>query len=941
MPPAHPRYRCALAALGLLSAVAPALTTLTQTDNRTASSRRTVAAYDFEEPDNPFAVPADFFRAQSDPAQGIDRPGFPVYNQAAFSSLHANSGTRSVVLPVQRGSVCLRLRPGALPIFADADYRVACFVRGEQLNHARFRLVARLLDEDTNPIPGAEYASEPAQPDDAWIPIAINVEGGTHDNAAFLQIDAELVQPQRFQPPTLGEHQVWPEDLDARVWIDDITVGQLPRIWVRTATPGGVIAAETETSSQLPAEVELSFLVRDLTGDSLEARLTVTDALGTPVFQDQRPTRSGSLPQPWMIDLPQFGWYQATIDIIANDAVVGHAETELALVPKAPIRTDAEGGFGQPDLKRFAIAVDDWSSTVLEALPHIGRATATHGITIGSWNDQTTTDTVRSQTDQLVQAVNDPQHPWVSPAVALHTLPPSLQQRLVLDASGVLDALSQSRDVWEPYLDPMLDRLGQIATRWRIGSIAPRPDFAESVGDLDRVRDELASLVPGPRIGLTQQPHLELPTHHTRDPDEVTLVFAPNTGTETVPDAVARWHESTLADAADLTLAYSVEHDERFNPNRSSAELVKRIILAEAEAHQRDIELTHQLAQAWTITERDRIVSPEPAVPVWRATLDRLHNRDVAAELDVMPGVRAFLLLPTDPEDPRGGALVAWKDDADPDDAWVRTNLGTGPLTKLDIWGNETGAVIANQLESAGGNAITLHELPVETMPTFVEGIDAEIAMFIASIRVDDPVIQTTPGPHERMVQITNPWQVAIDGDIIILEPAERNEQGRPTGWDLSPRVSRFTIGPGETTEVPVNISFSAVELAGQKPFVVDVVIRSGPIQQYLRAPSAIVLTLDGIELDARAVVDRAGINVAIEAVVTNTSAEPLDLILHGATRGYPRQSASIAQLAPGASTVRRLVYPGGMQRLAGTDVFVGVEDPVRRARYNKRVPIE
>ncbi|MEL7485072.1 MAG: hypothetical protein AAFN41_12070, partial [Planctomycetota bacterium] len=94
-------------------------------------------------------------------------------------------------------------------------------------------------------------------------------------------------------------------------------------------------------------------------------------------------------------------------------------------------------------------------------------------------------------------------------------------------------------------------------------------------------------------------------------------------------------------------------------------------------------------------------------------------------------------------------------------------------------------------------------------------------------------------------------------------------------------------------------------------------------------------------ELDARAVVDRAGVNVAIEAVVTNTSAETLDLVLHGATRGYPRQSASIAELAPGASTVRRLVYPDGMARLAGSSIFVGIEDPARRARLNKQIPIE
>lgn len=941
MPPAPHTYRRALALLCTIAVAlnAPAQPTGT-TDERPDSSRRTVAQYDFEEPDNPFAVPASFFRAQSNPAQGIDRPGYPVYNQAAFSEAHARSGRRSVLLPVERGSVSLRLRPGALPIFADADYRVSCYVRGELLNHARFRLVARLLDEDTNPIPGGEYKSPTVQPEADWIPVEIEVQGGAHSNAAFLQIDAELIQPERFRPPLLGEHQVWPEDLDARVWVDDLVVGQLPRIWLRTATPGGIITQ--------PDQPELSFLVRDLTGDRLTARLTVTDEAGITVFTAQRPTRSGALPQPWPIELPRFGWYQASLDILAADDVVGSARCALALVPAPSTRTDAQGGFGQPDRTRFELAVDEWNEPVRQALPSIGRATATHGITIGGWTTDTTTDTVIQRTEQIVDLLTNPEHPWQDPTVSLHTLPQAVQASMVLDASGVLDALSQRRDeqdqgsdAWQAYLDPMLDQLGQIATRWRIGSSRPRQDFTETTGDLERVRHELATLVPGPRLGITQRPHLALPTHHTRDPDRVTLAFNAGTGTDQVTDAVARWAESPLFASAGLTLVYDIAHDERFTPNDISSELVKRMILAEAQAAATGASITHQITDAWTVTPRDAIISPAPAIPAWRATIDRLQGRTVAAELEVIAGVRAFLLLPTDPDDPRGGALVAWRTEAKQQDAWVRTNLGLGPLTRLDIFGNDLGDVTATQLESAGGNDITLHELPVDATPTFVEGVDAEIAMFIASIRVDEPVIQTTPGPHQRNVLINNPWRVAIDGDLIILEPAERNPQGRRTGWDLSPRVSRFSIGPGETTQVPIELSFAAVELAGQKPFVADVVIRSGPVQQYLRAPSNLTLTLDGIELDARAVVDRAGVNVAIEAVITNTSTETLDLVLHGATQGYPRQSASIAELAPGASTVRRLVYPDGMTRLAGSAVFVGVEDPARRARLNKRVPIE
>lgn len=922
------RCRCALAALAPVLCALPAAPQLI---DRPESSRRTVALYTFEEPNNPFEVPADFFRAQSDPDQGISRPGYPVFNMPAFSTEHARSGRTSVVLPIERGSVCLRLRPGALPIFADADYRIACHVRAEQIQHARFRLVGRLLDQNAAPIPNAEFMSEPVLPGENWTEVAVEIPGGLSDAAAFLQIDAELVQPEQYREPTLGDHQVWPEDFQGNAWIDDIAVTQLPRIWVRTDAPGGIIAR--------PDEPKLRFLVRDLTGENLVARLTLTDINGRTIFADQRPVRSSANSQPWPVELPRLGWYHATLDILVADRVVGSAECSIAHVDASNARTDAQGGLTQQEHARFEFAVDNWERRILAALPHLGRAAATSGLAIGGWDESATPDNIAERTDQLLTLLGSSEHQWVDPAVTLHHVPRALQENLVIDVGDITSALTEDREVWRTYLDPMLDRLGQLATRWRIGPSRPGPGFIETDG-IANIRREFGTLVPGPRIGVVQRPHLAFPDNPDDPIDEITLAVNPGTGVRLVPDAVERFTESPIAQRTRLTIAYRAHDTGQFDAETLAGELVKRIILGEFAAGDTG-RITHQILEAWTVSGRDGIISPEPALPAWRATIDRLDGRTVAAELAVIPGIRAYLLVPDDPEDPRGGALVAWNESASDQDAWVRTNLGAGKVTRVDIWGNHLGPVQATSLESPGGQPVRLHELPVSRLPIFVEGIDVEIAMFVASIRLDEPRIQTTPGPHRRNFVITNPWPVAIDGDVIILEPAERLDNGRSTGWDISPRVSRFSIGPGETTRVPIDLSFAAVELAGVRPFIVDVAVRSGPIQERLRAPSIMELTLDGIELDARSVVSREGNDIALEAIVTNIAAEPMDLILSTAARGYPRQSATITQLAPGASTVRRFIFPGGAQRLTGFDLYLGVEDPVRRGRFNRRIPVE
>ena len=188
---------------------------------------------------------------------------------------------------------------------------------------------------------------------------------------------------------------------------------------------------------------------------------------------------------------------------------------------------------------------------------------------------------------------------------------------------------------------------------------------------------------------------------------------------------------------------------------------------------------------------------------------------------------------------------------------------------------------------------------------------------------------------------MTNPCPIAIDGSLVINEPSPRLPSGRPSGWEISPRVLRFTAGPGETVQVPVDLNFSALEQSGLKRLVIDAQMSAGPISERVRATSKFSLELEGVELDVRAIVQPGGADVAVEAVITSTSDVPMDLNLSASVRGYTRQNSSIAQLAPGTSVVRRFLYPNGAARLAGKQIFVGIEDPVRRGRLNKQTKLE
>lgn len=905
-------------------------------------SDRVIALYNFEEPDNPFDFPGDFFRAQSDPARGIEREGYPVFNMASFDFNTAYSGDASVMLPVRRGSVCLRLRPGALPVFADADYRVSCMVRAEDLTHARFRLVARYLDTSGAPIPNSDIRSEPILPNPNWEPVEIVIPGGNHPSAAFLQIDTEVIQPRLRETAQLGEHQVWDEDFAGAAWVDDILVEQLPRLSLRTQSESNIIAA--------PDIPEFQLLVRDLTGHNLEAHLIVRDHTGRVIDEETRRVESSQVPTIWRPAISRFGWYDAAVHLRSSGHEISVVPVEFCWVPAIQHEDDMNAA-DIASRARYGLGAEHFRSALVPHLDELAERLCAASITLGVWDR----DTDASDSSELAQKMSTlsstASSSWRSLGIALPQTPQALSVLLQADADEVLRVMGTDDPAMiqavDDMVEPMLDRLGQFVRRWRIGPLDSGAVFWDDLApeQIARARGLLSLLVPGPVVDIPWSPYLDFaPLEEADALGAVTVHIPQGTGTNAVRDVLERWNDSGLAEKAELTISLGTGQAGRFSPGRASSELVKRLVLIESATS--DLKLKQppsiELERPWHWSDSlDPQLLPLPEAAAWRATIDRLRGRRVAANLTFEPGTHVYLLTPVDPKSDRGGALVAWNDTASLDDASIEIFLGDDHVTAIDMWGNTSGRIAPSRLDVGQGEALDVHRIPITTDPLFIEGIDVELALFTSSIRLDNPTIQATPGPHPRLITMSNPWPVAIDGSLIITEPSPRLPSGSPSGWEIAPRVIRFSAAPGESIEIPVDIGFTAVEPAGQKQLVADVLLSAGPTGERIRAASKFSIELEGVELDVRAIISADGKSLAVEAVVTNTSTEPLDLDLSASARGFPRQGAPIAQLVPGASVVRRFMYQGGVTRLSGGEIYVSVEDPMRSGRLNKSVKID
>ncbi|MEM1072332.1 MAG: hypothetical protein AAGB48_12010 [Planctomycetota bacterium] len=937
-------------ALCLATAIAPPALAQDTTGGsvllRPDRASRVIAVYDFEEPRNPFEVPGQFFRAQSDPTQGIDRPGYPIFNRAEFDTDYARSGERSVRLPITRGSVSLRLRPGALPIFADADYRVDVSVRADRLEHARFRLVARLLDDRGRPIEGAQWVGEPALPSQDWQTVSLSIQGGRYAGAAFLQVDAEAVQPELYRTDSLEAHQVWPQDFNTAVWIDDLRVTQLPRMMLAPAEPSAVFL--------LPQRPELRLMVRDLAGEALRVRLTTRDHLGRLVDRQTGPVRSSRTPSIWQPDVPRLGWYRSIAQLEADGTVIMEAATSFIVRDGPASPPDAMGGYPTAEQSRFGLAVTRNANTLVTMLPELAARVRSQGLTIEAWTPDLEPGTIARRAERFSELLRSTNHAWSEPGVALGVVPLTLREDLVVDPDGVIDTLRREPEQWGGYLEPMLERVGDIARRWRLGDGRRVSQTTLDLlgGSLPSIRNEFSVLVPGPRIEPAWPASLGFgPIEAVRDSVAgVAVLFSVGTGSDAVRDAVERFANADWAPDSELALVFDSSPSGVFVGAGAAGELVKRLVTAEAARADAAVSMPrvvtrYELRDPWSIEPRSGAVAPHPTLAAWAASVDRMTGRHIAADLGFVPGTRVYLLTPTEghtEETDPGGALVAWNESADPDEAVVQLNLGSEPVTLVDIWGNRSRPIAPMQQDLGQGRSIEVHRIQLGPDPVFIEGIDVDLALLTASIRLDEPVLQATAGPHERSIILTNPWPVAIDGDLILVEPNERSPDGSSTGWDISPRVKRFSAGPGQTIRVPVELSFARFEPSGPKPVIVDVILRSGPVQERIRASSTLDIRLDGVELVARIVRAESGsTDLALEALITNTTTNPLDLAVLSSAPGYPRQSAAVVQLAPGASTMRRFAYPAGSERLSGRVIYVGVDDPARQGRLNISVPVE
>jgi hypothetical protein len=870
----------------------------------TGSARRAVARFDFEESDfNPDPVPQFWFRAQDDPAVPRSRPGFPRFNEAIFDRAAATSGTWSVKLPTQGGSTSLRLMPGTIPVFPDADYAVTAKVRTSGLKHARAAVTARLLTQGRTPVPGSDRRSELVLSDDAWRDITI-VLATDHGEAAFLQIDLELLQASQFgdgadAPPG----RIAFEDISGAAWFDDVCVDLIPRAGLRTLSPGNLVPAGQKAV--------LEYRIRDLVAQSLTAHLRVFDADGSCVAEQEAAVSSDGRVNTWTPGLPGFGPYRARLEIRQGERVIERRET--AFVWCAPI--DHPLGPVGLIIDRPAGAGADWESFVPAAVRATGAGAVWMSLPSGSGlsgaapveqalaSGAQLTLVIPPELSRAVGEVTRPKPASGGPPEAPPT-PPSAQ------ASSLLESL---------------DRFGQRVTRWGVGD-----------GGGETVRPLLKRFVPGPIVSWVRTLG---DTQGVPSSDALVLKIPTSIAPADLPGATTAFLRATGgAPSGGVTLALDTGLSAQGGARGAANDFVRRAVhawrLLGSYQDERVLDgVTLALESPWApgdpVAEGVGAPEPRPEVAVLGTVGARLHNRRIVGEFEVAPGVSCFILQGFDSQradkDAVRGCLVAWNDSGG--EAVLAGYFGSGPIRVIDVFGNTTPA----PRDPSG----TYLRVPIGPSPVFIEPIDPELARLVSGFRVDPAAAPAVIAAHEHELVLDNPWPEPMAGEIRIISPSAKDR------WDVSPSSAvGFSAPGGGRARVPVTLSFPPDQESGDVPVIAVITLRS-PVS----APPVHVvskLTIGLLDLSFNATAARSpgvdGPDVVINVNIKNQGSRERTLRLDASAPGRATSQYSISNLAPGETVVRRFVLKGAGAQLAGKRVRLSLSDVETPERLNRGV---
>ncbi|WP_428389730.1 hypothetical protein [Mucisphaera sp.] len=889
-------------------------------DQVLVNPKRLVHLFDFEETNEQglkigasFDLPMHWYAVGRDPlnpdqnflnqpvhAELIERRGFPSFAEVGFGSRYASSGDYAMRLRLDGGNAGAFLQVGALPVLTRSDYMITARVRTEKIERASARIRAYFVDDRGNRVPGSERVTAALSSEGGWTPISIKLIG-RHPEAAWIGLELELLQPTPSADDPLGQQQIVLEDLDAEFWVDDIGVWLLPHVEIGTQSPTNLVVS--------PDRPEVHATVRDLTGQLLRVELGVFNEARERVAQRTWVVGGGSSDSwTWQPDLPGYGWYLLELSVFEAEGVgaAQHHRFPLARSIGAVAYLPGARPRIAPDLSRFTLLAEDIPEGQRLLLPDILERTGLRSVVLSVWQEDTTLETLNREQQELERLLRVVMSNGRRVGLSFSPVPKALSLVPGVETTSPLTLLRTSADLWRPFVAPVMMRHGQRVKDWHLGALDPNePFFVERLDQTsEQITNRLRNLSPSPRL------HLPWRIDQARRADmpmgvAYTIEVPESVGPDGLEAYVTPWLNPPLSHSLRL-----VEPDAQNYPHRQRlSSLARRMVMAWVAGAS-----GLSLDRPWTSAfERDGAILPDPLLPAFSNIAQQLAERRYVTRLN-LGGQRQAVVFDGEP----GSLMVLW--DRENASSPLDLYLGRSPEAS-DIWGNRS-------LVAYDGRK---HRLSLGEVPTFVEGVDVDLARLRASFEIDEPFIESMQIVHDRRLRMTNPFPVTMQGMMRFVGPE---------GWRIEPAQHVFVLDPGASMELPIGMSFPIQEISGDKELVAHLTFTTDrnydidlklPLQLGLRD----LLVNSSLSIVPN---DRGGLDAVAIMIVTNQAEDTRSFYGFATMRGQRGLERIISRLNSGQTVVERFRFRDVEESIEGTPIRLGVREARGPSILNKRL---
>ena len=863
-----------------------------------AEPTRVLRNFDFEERDrgNVEDTPVGW--------QKVEGPGLPQYVRGQFDESVRASGKASYRLDLDGGGAIYRYPAGKIAATPGAVYRVSGLARTTMLAGARARITAYFADIDGHPLPDStRSATSDSSASQGFEPLTFDLAAG--DGAASLVLEIALLQPAMLDPDASPEsRRLFVEDIRGSAWFDDVRVAQVPQVTLSTDEPTNIFYAGQP--------IALHVRVRDPLVTDLSTELRVVDADGHVAFQrtgglafvgtnDGSDVR-GSIALP--ASLPP-GWYEATLALRSQDQTIGEHRIRFVRLVDGPDR--------RPTDARFGVVATGLPPAAWSILPDACERLSAGRVKLSVWS--TRRDEKPDDAARLDRALEALRRRDVAITACLSA--PSRAMAKAIGGDRWSDLLGASSDRWEGPVADVVARYGSTLTRWQMLDDAD----AEQMAREPKLRAAYAQLADAfARLtGSARDVAMPWPAWYDFDaqraPPSVAISVPPAILPEQLEAYVDEARDAPGGRAVSLTL-FPIDRA-KYGDATQQRDLALRVAHALAAGVDR-IDLP--LPMSARVRGDDVAADPEPLLPTQRTLVRQLSNARFVGRAALADDVDGFCF----DQGGRGLMLVAPRGDAA--DAFARKlSLTLGrDAGRLDLSGRSS-----TLRRSTAPGRVDDVDLDVAAMPFFVTDVDLPLVMLRASLALDKPLIESTPGPHARTLTFKNDFDSPITGTIRLAAPK---------GWIASMSASTFNLNPGETFDGPLSILLPSNVAAGRTKLIAEIRIEERDDRR-LTLPVPVTVGLADVGMRSFALRVDGG-EVVVQQIITNYGSSPIDYTAFAQVPGRARQERLVSNLAPGKSVVRRYRFAAATA-VEAKSCRSGLKELQGVRMLNQEVPID